>query len=158
MKIDNLNLDYYSDFLGEGEIRFYTNSKNILFKKNIQEHTDGTFAEFQLNQGENGIYYFSLWDGYFYSLMSQLNIIPISDDLPEFIKNWIKSIGWSWEDVPDIISENEIDWLIEKISFANKEVFKKSMVFVWDFECITDLVIFLNFVKENNMELRISIE
>lgn len=33
MKIDNLNLDYYSDFLGEGEIRFYTNSKNILFKK-----------------------------------------------------------------------------------------------------------------------------
>lgn len=111
-----------------------------------------------MNQGENGIYYFSLWDGYFYSLMSQLNIIPISDDLPEFIKNWIKSIGWSWEDVPDIISENEIDWLIEKISFANKEVFKKSMVFVWDFECITDLVIFLNFVKENNMELRISIE
>jgi hypothetical protein len=158
MKIDSLNLDYYSDFLGEVEIRFYTNPKNILFKRNIKEHTDGTSSEIQLNQGENNIYHFTLWEGYFDSLVSQLNIIPISPDLPEFIKNWILSIGWSWQGIPDMISENEIDWLIEKISLANKKMFENSEVFVWDFECIRDLVIFLNFVKENNMELRISRE
>ncbi|KUJ63236.1 hypothetical protein AR687_03520 [Flavobacteriaceae bacterium CRH] len=60
MKINNLNLDYYSDFLGEIEIRFYTNSKNIPFQRNIQKNSDGTSVEYQLNQGENGIYFFSL--------------------------------------------------------------------------------------------------
>ncbi|MDR6760959.1 hypothetical protein J2Y38_001157 [Flavobacterium sp. 2755] len=158
MKIDDLNLDYYSDFLGEKEIRFYTNSKNIPFQRNIQKNSDGTSTEYLLKQGENGIYFFSLWEGYFYSLISELNVIPISPDLPEFITNWIKSIGWSSEDVPDIISENEIDWLIEKTVLVNEKVFENSTDLVWDFKCITDLIIFLKFVKENDMELRISLE
>ncbi|WP_291151404.1 hypothetical protein [Flavobacterium sp. UBA7680] len=158
MKINDLNLDYYSDFIGEKEIRFYTNSKNIPFQRNIQKNSDGISIEYQLDQGENGIYFFSLWEGYFNSLISELDVIPISPDLPEFITNWIKSIGWSWEDVTDIIFENDIDWLIEKISLVNEKVFKNSTDLVWDFKCITDLIIFLEFVKENDMELRISLE
>ncbi len=158
MKINALNLDYYSDFLGEREIRFYTNSKNTPFQRKIQKNSDGTSIEYQLEQGENGIYFFSLWEGYFYSLISELNVIPISPDLPEFIKNWIKSIGWSWEDIPDIISENEIDWLIEKTVLVNEKILENSTDLVWDFKCITDLIIFLKFVKKNEMELRISYE
>jgi hypothetical protein len=61
MQIEDLNLDYYSDFLGEGEIRFYTNSKNILFKRNIKQNPEGSITYIQSKQGQNDIYYFSIW-------------------------------------------------------------------------------------------------
>jgi hypothetical protein len=93
MKIDDLNLDYYSDFLGEKEIRFYTNSKYVVFKQNIQKEPNGTSVEYQLNQGENNIYHFTLWEGYFYTLMSELNLIPISDDSQSLLKTGLKLLA-----------------------------------------------------------------
>jgi hypothetical protein len=65
MKIESLNLDYYSDFLGEKEIRLYTNPKGIVFKKNIEEYAKNQFHEIQLRQVDNDIYFFSFWEGYF---------------------------------------------------------------------------------------------
>ncbi len=37
MKINNLKLDYYSDFLGEAEIRFYTNPKAFHFEETFKK-------------------------------------------------------------------------------------------------------------------------
>jgi len=52
MQFDFFKWDYYSDFLGEKEIRFYTHSKDTKFKRNIEKLTENHFHEIQLTQGE----------------------------------------------------------------------------------------------------------
>jgi hypothetical protein len=157
MKIQNLNLDYYSDFLGEPEIRFYTNSKSIPFRRNIQKNSDGISSEYQLKQGENDIYYFSLWDGYFFFLICELtkHLNPIY--LPKFIKDYDECEGWRWDDIPNLINENDLDWSIDNFSLTLKKM-NENPKNDWDTNSIVDLIIFLKFVKENEMELRISYE
>ncbi|GGE99806.1 hypothetical protein [Flavobacterium limi] len=157
MKIEDLNLDYYSDFLGEGEIRFYANSKNIFFKRNIQENPNGSTTYIQSTQGQNDIYYFSMWEGYFYFLIFELSTHLGILDLPTYIKNYNSCLGWKWDDVADIITNEEIDWSIDIFSMTLAKMnggLKKD----WNFECVLDLIIFLKFVRENNMELRIALE
>jgi len=160
MEIDFFKLDYYSDFLGENEIRFYTNSKDTKFKRNIQEFAENQFHEIQLNQGENNIYFFSLWEGYFDTLIREL--IDLKKDykkLPKFIKNWNECKGWRDVDsIEDIILENELDWLLTVIPIINENHKNKSKKSVWDNDCIKDLLIYLDFVKKNKWELRISEE
>lgn len=160
MEIDFLKLDYYSDFLGEKEIRFYTNSKDTKFKRNIEEFTENQFHEIQLTQGENNIYFFSLWDGYFDSLIREL--IDNKNEyreLPAFIKNWNECKGWrDLDSIEDVISDDELEWLLTIIPIINDNHKKESKNSVWDYNCINGLSIFLNFVKNNEWELRISEE
>ena len=160
MEIDFLKLDYYSDFLGEKEIRFYTNSKDIEFKRNIKELTKNQFYEVQLNQGENNIYFFSLWEGYFDTLIRKLIGNQNNyQELPKFIKNWYECKGWWGVDfIEDVILETELKWLLEIIPIINDNQKKALKEDIWESNCINDLIIFLNFVNKNDWELRISEE
>jgi len=115
MEIQNLNLDYYSEFelIYEEGIRFYTNSKNVIFKLNSEPNDSGGFTTIStLIQGENQIYFFSLWNGYFTTIVRQL----ISDNdypsLPQFIKNWNEGKGWDWDELVESITDRELNWLI----------------------------------------------
>lgn len=157
MKIESLNLDYYSDFLGEKEIRLYTNSKGIIFKKNIQEITKNHFCEIQLGQGENDIYFFSFWDGYFDTLIRELmNCEENYTQLPNFIKNWNECKGWSdIESNPDVITKEELKWLNKNIPIINEQFRHDSEKSVWNYNCFYDLSQFLSFVEKNDWELRI---
>ncbi|WP_281233456.1 hypothetical protein [Flavobacterium gelatinilyticum] len=158
-EILKLNLDYFSDFklLYEEGIRFYANSKDIVFKLNIKKDVFSNVVEIiQTSQGENDIYFFSLWNGYFSVIMTDLTDSHIYSDLPAFIKNWNEGKGWDWDDDAELIDEYDLDWLIITI----KEILPKYKNGVYDklenhFKCFSDLVIFLEFVKNNNFELRI---
>ena len=160
MEIDFFKLDYYSDFLGEKEIRFYTNSKDTKFKRNIEEFAENQFHEIQLTQGENNIYFFSLWEGYFASLIQELiDNKKEYGELPKFIRNWNECKGWCDVDsIEDVILENELEWLLSIIPIINDNHNKEPKNSVWDNNCINDLLIFLNFVKTKEWELRISEE
>ena len=160
MEIDFLKLDYYSDFLGEKEIRFYTNSKETKFKRNIEKFAENQFHEIQLIQGENSIYFFSLWEGYFDSLIRELiDNKKEYRELPVFIINWNECKGWrDLDSIEDVISDDELEWLLTIIPIINDYHKKESKNSVWDYNCINDLLIFLNFVKNNKWELRISEE
>ena len=160
MEFDFLKLDYYTDFLGENEIRFYTNSKDNIFKRKIEEFAENQFHEIQLTQGENNIYFFSLWEGYFDSLIREL-IINKNEykELPMFIRNWNECKGWrDIDSIEDVILDNELEWLLTIIPTINKNHKEESKKSVWDYNCINDLLIFLNFVKMKEWELRISEE
>lgn len=157
MKINDLKLDYYSDFLGEPEIRFYTNPKNIPFRRNIQKNPDGTSSEYLLKQGENGIYFFSIWDGYFFFLICELTNLLNPIYLPKFLKDYNECEGWRWDDIPDLINVNDLDWSIDNFSMALQKM-NEDQKNDWSTNSIVDLIIFLKFVKENEMELRISYE
>lgn len=160
MEFDFLKLDYYSAFIGEKEIRFYTNSKDTKFKRNIKKLAENQFHEIQLSQGENNIYFFSIWDGYFDSLIRELiDSEKEYQELPRFIKNWNECKGWcDIEAIEDLISENELEWLLTIIPIINDNYRQESKKGVWDYNCIKDLLSFLSFVKNNNWELRISEE
>lgn len=157
MNIESLNLDYYSNFLGEKEIRFYTNFKGNGFKKNIQKYSENHSCEIQLSQGENGIYFFSLWDGYFDSLMREILESEMEYlKLPDFIRNWNECKGWC--DIgsnPEVISTQNFNWLIEKIKAVNEDLNYIVTKTVWDYDCFYNLNKFLSFVKSNDWELRI---
>ncbi len=160
MEIDFLKLDYYSDFLGEKEIRFYANSKETKFKRNKEKFAENQFHEIQLIQGENNIYFFSLWEGYFDSLIREfIDNKNEYKELPTFIKNWNECKGWCDVDsIEDVISDDELKWLLTIIPIINENHKKESKKSVWDYNCINDLLIFLNFVNNNEWELRISEE
>ncbi|MEN2401628.1 hypothetical protein GKZ90_0017695 [Flavobacterium sp. MC2016-06] len=157
MKIKLLKLDYYSDFLGETEIRLYTNSKETVFEKNIKEYEKDKFHEIQLTQGENNIYFFSLWEGYFDSFIRALIVNKKEyQELPNFIKNWYECKGWrDIESIAELITENELDWIIKIIPEIIEQYRQSPQIGIWDDNCINDLSRFLNFVKNNNWELRI---
>jgi hypothetical protein len=157
MTVGSLKLDYYSGFEGETEIRFYTHSSKVVFTKNIQEYEGGKFQEVQLKQGENNIYFFSLWNGYFVSFLETL--MSYEKDygkLPNFIKNWNELKGWA--DINyhiEIISDNDLNWLIEKISVVTQQYEQSSQKITCDSDCFHDLLKFLEFVKDNKWELKI---
>ncbi|OOV25764.1 hypothetical protein BXU11_13905 [Flavobacterium sp. LM5] len=157
MKIDSLNLDYYSGFLGEKEIRFYTNSQEVVFKKNIKEYEKDKYCEIQLEQGENNIYFFSLWEGYFDSFVRELIVRKKEyQELPNFIKNWYECKGWrDIESIEDLITENELEWLISLVPEINEQHKQNLQESVWDYDCINDLLEFFIFIKNNSWELRI---
>ncbi|KRD11058.1 hypothetical protein ASE21_04890 [Flavobacterium sp. Root901] len=155
MKIKDLKLDYYSDFLGEPEIRFYTNPKNIPFRRNIQKNPDGALSEITLKQGENGIYFFSMWDGFFFFLICELTNHLNPTYLPKFIKDYNECEGWRWDDIDLLINENDLDWSIDNFLITLQRMNEKQKT-DWNTNSIVDLIIFLKFVKENEMELRIS--
>ena len=58
MDLENIKLDFYEGFEGEGEIRLYANSKDVSFKLNRKTNSYGGFREIQLKQNENGIVFF----------------------------------------------------------------------------------------------------
>ncbi|WP_125723158.1 hypothetical protein [Flavobacterium ustbae] len=157
MKIKDLKLDYYSDFLGEPEIRFYTNPKNIPFRRNNQKKPNGISSEIALTQGENGIYFFSMWDGFFFFLRCELTKYLNSTYLPKFIKDYDECEGWRWDEIDLLINENDLDWSIDNFSMTLQKMNEKQKT-DWNTNSIVDLIIFLKFVKENEMELRISYE
>nr|WP_294934840.1 hypothetical protein [uncultured Flavobacterium sp.] len=158
MEIHNLNLDYYSDFIGEDEIRFYANSKDIVFKKNSLPNPNGGFTEFQIRQGENGICFFSLWAGYFSPLLYKLLQCSDYDNLPLFIKNWNEGLGWSGNENFEKIADDELDWLLLKLPEITSGIEQNIENSDWNLNCMNDLLLFLAFIKENNLELRIASE
>ncbi|NOS94572.1 MAG: hypothetical protein HOP30_21890 [Cyclobacteriaceae bacterium] len=157
INIHSFNLDYYSGYEGENEVRFYANPKEIEFRMNVTNHVAGYMSEIQLNQGEQGIYHFSLWDGYFDSLMRQMFEIETEySRLPEFIRNWNESKGWcdSLIDI-DLISSQDLNWFIEKIDIVTRNVKVNSEWGTLNYDCYNNLNRFLQFVKLNDWELRI---
>lgn len=155
MGIDSLKLDYYTDFLGENEIRFYAYPDSILFKKKFIEFDNEKFIEIQLTQGENGIYFFSFWDGYFNTIMKELiDFTQNYNDLPQFIKNWNECKGWcSLDSQSELISATDIDCLFENLIILNEKMNKDIAKGLWDINCVTDFILFLDFVKSNNWKL-----
>ncbi|KUJ63235.1 hypothetical protein AR687_03515 [Flavobacteriaceae bacterium CRH] len=67
-------------------------------------------------------------------------------------------MGWKWDNIPYLINQSELDWFITKIPPINKNEKESLKDEIWNYNCFSDLVLFLNFVKENEMELRISYE
>lgn len=160
MEILNLNLDHYSEFelLYEEGIRFYTNYKNIIFKLNIEPNPTGGGATItELSQGENNIYFFSLWYSYFDIVMDELITNSDYSELPEFVRDWNECKGWAWEKYVELITNDELSWFIVKLNEIKsrfEKEYKKDLV--GHINCMTDLIFFLHFVKEKDMELRIS--
>ena len=57
--------------------------------------------------------------------------------------------GWCDVDsIEDVILENELEWLLSIIPIINENHNKEPKNSVWDNNCINDLLIFLNFVKQ----------
>ncbi|RKR10761.1 hypothetical protein C8C83_2448 [Flavobacterium sp. 90] len=158
MELNNLKLDFYSDFVGEFEIRLYCNAKTTEFKLNISENESGGYTQISLKQGENGIYYFSLWDGYFDQLMHILYNNATSSELPKFILDYEIGEGWVWDVSNELITETELNWVLVQIKTSimnNTEKYKNEFR---SFDCISNLYLFLKFVKENNLQLHITKE
>ena len=126
------SFDYYSKYVGETGIQF---------------------SAFSI---ENETYVFAMWTGFSDFLFRKL--CKSQDlDLPIFLKNWTEKIGWTWENLPDKISQIEIDWLISKLKIIKSELEKKpEEVGHFDINCIFDLIFFLESIKELKLELEIS--
>ncbi|NOQ70418.1 MAG: hypothetical protein GQ574_00330 [Crocinitomix sp.] len=158
MNIKLQNLDYYSGFEGENEIRFYANSKSTKFQLKRCPNSSGGYFDVQIHQGEFGIHFFSLWEGYFDSLM---NIIDRSNytDLPKVIKDWIEVKGWRWDDLmPYLITEQELNWFINQIKIVIEDYKRKGKESIIKFKCMVDLLTFLEVALKEEMEVRISDE
>ena len=158
MDLNNIKLDFYSDFLGEFEIRFYCNAETTEFKLNISENESGGYSQISLKQGENEIYHFSLWEGYFSQLIDILINNFTSVELPKFILDYQFCEGWVWDTNYKLITERELDWVliqIEKSLMNNKENNKNDF---WSLDCIHNLYLSLKFVKDNNLQLHITKE
>ncbi len=158
MKILDLNLDYYSKFelLYELGFRFYTNNKNVKFYLNIESLENGKKI-IESFQGEREIYFFSLWTGYYHLIESEFMDDYDYKSLPQFMKNYNEGKGWDGDEDFDLITNDEIDWLISKLILL--KIKYENMVdnlFVDEIDLISDLLKFLSYVKENDMELRIS--
>ena len=126
------NFDYYSKFIGE------------------------TGMQFSAFSTENKKYIFTMWDGYTEFLFLKLCKNPYCE-LPIFLKNWYEKIGWTWEDIPDKISETEIDWVIFNLKIISDELDQKPEdIGYFDTNCIFDLIYFLESVKELKLELEVS--
>ncbi|MVO09434.1 hypothetical protein GOQ30_09715 [Flavobacterium sp. TP390] len=158
MDLENIKLDFYEGFEGEDEIRLYANSKDVFFKPNRKTNLYGDFIEIQLKQNENGIVFFSIWDGYFLPIISEILSNIENDVLPQFIINYKTVEGWVWNNEPELIVKDEMNWFIEKIqsTILNKDDNFKNKF--WNIESITNLHLYLQFVKEKDLELRISKE
>ncbi|WP_298393397.1 hypothetical protein [Flavobacterium sp.] len=158
MKILDLNLDHYSEFelLYELGFRFYTNDKNVKFYLNIDKTENGKTI-IETFQGEREIYFFSLWKGYYSSISNEFINNYDYNSLPQFIKNYNEGKGWDDDDDFDLITNDEIDWLISKLNILKlKNENIADNLLDGDIDCISDLINFLMYVKVNDMELRIS--
>jgi len=158
MDLENIKLDFYEGFEGEDEIRLYANPKDVSFKLNRKTNSFGDFIGIQLKQNENRIVFFSIWDGYFSPIISEILSNIENDVLPQFIVNYNIVQGWFWDNGPELIVKDEMNWFMEKIqsTILNKEDnFKNKFR---NIESITNLHSYLQFVKENDLELRISKE
>ena len=157
MKILDLNLDHYSEYelMYEVGFRFYTNNKNVKFNLNI-EKTDTAITIKGLRQGEREIFFFSLWQGFYSTIADEFMKNYDFASLPQFIKNYNQCTGWDGDEFFDLVTSDEIDWLIEKLYLLKLKLenFEENMLD--DISCISDLLIFLKYVNENDMELRIS--
>ncbi|MDR6762351.1 hypothetical protein J2Y38_002562 [Flavobacterium sp. 2755] len=157
MKFENVQLDFYSNFLGEGEIRLYCNNKDTEFKLNIFEKAPNSHEIIQLRQGENQIYHFSMWEGYF----NQINHLLVERvsfiELPKFIRDYQIGEGWDWNLFYQKIPITELDWVLNQMEYLVKNVDKYKMNF-WNFDCVENLYLFLKIVKGNNLQLYISKE
>ena len=102
--------------------------------------------------------FFSIWDGYFSPIIREILSNIENDVLPQFIINYNLVEGWVWKNEPELIVKDEMNWFIEKIqsTILNKEDNFKNKF--WNIESITNLHLYLQFVKENDLELRISME
>ena len=160
MTIADLNLDYYSGFEGETEIRFYTNPKNLVFQLNRIPNASGGYSELQLQQGEYGILFFSMWDGYFHLIEEKLFYRSEYNSLPKFLRDSNEVKGWAWIDInPALISNQELEWLIISLTEINNELMANEQDrSYWNFDCISAFITFLELVKRNDMELRVSKE
>lgn len=158
MDFENIKLDFYEGFEGEDEIRLYANSKDVSFKLNRKTNSYEGFSEIQLKQNENGIVFFSIWDGYFSQIISELLSNIENDVLPQFIVNYNIVEGWFWDNGPELIVKEEMNWFIEKIesTILNKDDNFKNKF--WDIESIKNLHSYLQLVRKNDLELRISKE
>ena len=77
-------------------------------------------------------------------------------ELPNFIKNWNECRGWrDIESSEDLITENELEWLISIVPEINEQHKQNLQESVWDYDCINDLLEFFIFIKNNSWELRI---
>ncbi len=165
MKIEDFKTNYYSGFEGEPEIRFYINSKTINFPLEKQPDSGGYHSGKQLEQGAYGVYFFNLWEGYFDTIaravFDYFSQKPSINELPKFLNHWHQTTGWYWDFIPELISETEIIWLLNELSsiLQKKEMYSKKLEqAVINYDCIKDLIIFLNYAIKENMEIRISLE
>lgn len=159
MIFSNIILDFYSDFLGESEIRFYANEVGK-FKLNYEIDNYGRKCEMQLAQGENEIFHFSIWEGYFTSIPNALRSISKNGYLPEFLRN---DEEWSFEGQKILIEEADVYWLIEELSsnefielIRNQDAsqnYKNDTL-----NSVQNLVLFVEEALKNKYELRISRE
>ncbi|MDW3647645.1 MAG: hypothetical protein R8P61_11305 [Bacteroidia bacterium] len=166
MKIKGLKVDYYSGYEGEPEIRFYIKPKGVDFHLDRQQNGLGGYNHRQIGQGEYGIYFFSLWDGYFHRIAHALRERAYRTSVyfkaPKFLKDWNQAIGWCWGSLmPELIPPAEITWLLNELSIMHneKEGYSKELESeVTNYNCIRDLMLFLEFAERENMEIRISLE
>jgi hypothetical protein len=147
-KTEDLELDFFSEYIKyyETDVKLYANPKNITFELNQSR---------ELLQGENGIYYFDMWKGHSSTLFSSifdLNKEKNNINSPSFFMNWIKCEGWdyleTYEEIPDI----DILWFKNNLKLVIETLDNDHL----DKNCFSHLYIFLEFVLENNWELRIS--
>jgi hypothetical protein len=59
--------------------------------------------------------------GYFAFLIFELITHLNPTYLPKFIKDYNECTGWSWDEFPDLIYENDLDWSIDNFSMALKK-------------------------------------
>lgn len=126
------SFDYYSKFIGE------------------------TGMQFSAISTENETHVFSMWDGYSNYIFSEL-CQNSNEKLPKFLKNWNEQSGWTWDDIPEEILKEEIDWLIDNLdiikSKLDQNLEEKSY---FDINCLLDLIFFIKSVKELGLKLKVS--
>jgi len=155
MKMQGLKVDYYAGYEGEPEIRFYITPEKVDFR-----------SDRKIGQGEDGIYFFSVWNGYFdiiaHALFERANRNSVYTKAPKFLKDWNQHIGWSWDNsIPELVPAEEITWLLRELAIMQeeKEAYSKELESeLTIYDCIRDLMRFLAFAEKENMEIKVSSE